>query len=545
MPDQFQYVRLPDGSYGKFAANATDAQIRAQIAKNFTSIPAKTQPADTFKLMSEKPPENARFPALGRTGYKAADFLLNLLPGAGAAVGGMQVETGPGAAAAAALGGMGGERAQRYLQDLLYKDLPSQTAREALTSMGTQGILGATQEFGGRALSAPLRALMKPFARSAETVAGAEAGRGVRMTPGEATNNKMMKIAEGVLEHWPGGAGPMETFREAQTADINRLIDDQLKAISQQNLPREQVAEQVQTLFRDTEQRTGEQAKDAYNQAYARVKKTLGLPSDATKDEIDAAIGRREHPGSVYDPYLKQKFKLPGRSVEVERAQLAEAKRLYQAEIARTPTRLAQRIINTNDPALISGFFTKAGSKQLAAFRAMPEPLRQNAARSILEDFITPARDVKTGELDPAAVARSLDQQLKKLGQSRGRIIFGDQYDDIIEANDLLKRIGMGETGPTGKMHMAKFLGTLGATLGGGIFIGHPVAGAVTAGSEYLGPKILSFMLTNPQFSETTLKILRGAAVSAARGIPQNLANEVFQTSPAAYPLPRLEAPTQ
>lgn len=34
-PIQFQYVLLPDGSYGKFNANATNDQIRAQVEKDF------------------------------------------------------------------------------------------------------------------------------------------------------------------------------------------------------------------------------------------------------------------------------------------------------------------------------------------------------------------------------------------------------------------------------------------------------------------------------------------------------------------------------
>jgi hypothetical protein len=35
MPDEFQYVKLPDGSYGKFRSDATDVAIRAQILKDF------------------------------------------------------------------------------------------------------------------------------------------------------------------------------------------------------------------------------------------------------------------------------------------------------------------------------------------------------------------------------------------------------------------------------------------------------------------------------------------------------------------------------
>ena len=34
----FQYVKLPDGSYGKFAGNAPDEQISAQIAKDFPGV---------------------------------------------------------------------------------------------------------------------------------------------------------------------------------------------------------------------------------------------------------------------------------------------------------------------------------------------------------------------------------------------------------------------------------------------------------------------------------------------------------------------------
>src|SRR5690349_14714086 len=33
--DQFQYIKLPDGSYGKFLSNASDADIQAAIKKDF------------------------------------------------------------------------------------------------------------------------------------------------------------------------------------------------------------------------------------------------------------------------------------------------------------------------------------------------------------------------------------------------------------------------------------------------------------------------------------------------------------------------------
>lgn len=52
-PDQFQYVKLPDGSYGKFAANATDDQIRTQITKDF---PDAYKEEDPFRVQGATDP---------------------------------------------------------------------------------------------------------------------------------------------------------------------------------------------------------------------------------------------------------------------------------------------------------------------------------------------------------------------------------------------------------------------------------------------------------------------------------------------------------
>lgn len=45
MPDDFQYVKLPDGSYGKFRSDATDETIRSAISKDFPdAFKAKESP---------------------------------------------------------------------------------------------------------------------------------------------------------------------------------------------------------------------------------------------------------------------------------------------------------------------------------------------------------------------------------------------------------------------------------------------------------------------------------------------------------------------
>lgn len=52
MPDQFQYIKLPDGSYGKFAANASDEQIRAAIQKDFPNAFPAPEPTLTDRAIS-------------------------------------------------------------------------------------------------------------------------------------------------------------------------------------------------------------------------------------------------------------------------------------------------------------------------------------------------------------------------------------------------------------------------------------------------------------------------------------------------------------
>jgi hypothetical protein len=52
MADQFQYIKLPDGSYGKFPTSASDDQIRtvlaSQFPKDFAAAKASAAPTDTI-----------------------------------------------------------------------------------------------------------------------------------------------------------------------------------------------------------------------------------------------------------------------------------------------------------------------------------------------------------------------------------------------------------------------------------------------------------------------------------------------------------------
>ena len=303
MPDQqFQYVKLPDGRYGKFAANATDAQIHAAVAKDFpnaykstqppaaapaAAAPAAAAPAEEFKLMTEKAPENARFPALGPTGYELLDALGKSLPAVGATTG--SLVTSPGLVAspvAAGLGAMAGDRAQRAFNKFIYRDLPPETLKEAGTSMGVQGLIGLGTETGTQAINRYLLdPLITKFSLARETFRDARAGEGIRRLPGEAANDPEFKRAESILGHLPGSAGTMGKFRTGQTEDIYQRFERQLDAISKENLTPQEAGKRIQTALRD-------------------VKGSLDPAINADVEKIDTA--EQQHAQALFDRRLSE-----------------------------------------------------------------------------------------------------------------------------------------------------------------------------------------------------------------------------------------------
>lgn len=75
MPDptqQYQYIKLPDGSYGKFAANASDDQIKSSILKDFPDAYGKQQTAGSRYAESLGISPNADPSELGIQGLKDA-----------------------------------------------------------------------------------------------------------------------------------------------------------------------------------------------------------------------------------------------------------------------------------------------------------------------------------------------------------------------------------------------------------------------------------------------------------------------------------------
>jgi hypothetical protein len=69
-PDQFQYIKLPDGSYGKFRADASDEQIRGAVSKDFPDVfkpKAAPQQPSTWQVLTQ-PRDKTDKEYLGYTG---------------------------------------------------------------------------------------------------------------------------------------------------------------------------------------------------------------------------------------------------------------------------------------------------------------------------------------------------------------------------------------------------------------------------------------------------------------------------------------------
>ena len=70
-PDQYQYIKMPDGSYGKFASGASDDEIRGHIQQDFpNAFKAPDERNSMQKSFDENTTPNPKEPLL-ETGLKS------------------------------------------------------------------------------------------------------------------------------------------------------------------------------------------------------------------------------------------------------------------------------------------------------------------------------------------------------------------------------------------------------------------------------------------------------------------------------------------
>jgi hypothetical protein len=532
-----QYKAVPDEQLARAMVDKYP-----QYAKQVSFGPAKQgEKRETPALTVSAPPKTGTKAWLKSKAYTYADRLLPMLPAVGMTIGGIAAGTGGAvsgpldfliAPTGAAEGAAIGEAARTALSRAIFpKDEermaderdPVKEARRLITQTG----LGFFSELVPRGVGAIGKKIAAPFEASAATVRGAKAGEGVRMTPGEAGNSPSLSRIEKVLGHLPGGSGPIEGFREAQTHDALAMMDKQLESLSTNRLSDEETGKAVQKIVADSRKNLVSQESAKYDE----VKQLLGVDPKTfmTPEQIDSAVAKKIE-------FYKQ---MGGGTPDVV-SKLQSARNFTRTSRSDVETKVMDRLMR-KEPEMMGGYLRKASLANLREFNhLMPGPVRQQAAANVLQNIITQATDAQTKQINQRVFATAL----KDLGEGRGRLIFGAQYPAIREGSELLNRIApmAGSGGAMSAMHTVRQLIEVGSVAAAAIgFSGHAYAAAAAVGGPVLAMRFIATALTHPQASAAVLKALRMTAAGTARSIPY----AVDELAAPDYKSTYLQAPTQ
>ena len=506
---------LKSDAYQK-ATPAVKQAIVARLRKEAADAGATT-PGD----ISSTSAATLRAPAKGwkSTAYTWADRLLPMLPAAGSTIGGLMggAATAEGGFLGAPVGAMEGgvimEGARNVLSRAIFpkETNPERHADESdpaaeAKRLIEQGVLGFGTELGARGVGAIGSKVLRPFAAAAPTVKAAKAGEGVRMTPGEAGNSSALQRIERVLGHLPGSAAPVDTFREAQSHEAMAMMDKQLEALSKSRLSNEETGKAVQKIVADNRKALLKQEGSKYDE----VKQLLGVDSKTfmTPEQIDSAVAKKIE-------FYKQ---MGGGTPDVV-SKLQAARNFTRTSRQNVESQVIGRLMQKS-PEMVGEYLQKASLADLREFnQLMPPQVRQQAAANVLQRIITTASDAQSKQLNQRAFATGL----KQLGEGRGRLIFGNQYNAIREGSELLNRIApmAGAGGGLGQMHTVRTLLEVGGVAGAALGLsGHAYVAAAAVGGPILAMRLIATALTHPQASAAVLKFMRAAAVTTTRAVP-------------------------
>jgi hypothetical protein len=519
VPDE-QLARAMVDKYPQYAKQVTFGSVK----------PGKTAPASTSATSNDVEKREVagssmpqlRAPATGWKGlkakaYTAADRLLPMLPAVGSTIGGLTAGAGTaeagflGAPVGAMEGGVIGEGTRNVLSRAIFPKDEERMADERdpvkeAKRIIEQGALGFGTELGARGVGAIGSKIIRPFEASAATVKAAKAGEGVRMTPGEAGNSPSLGRIEKVLGHLPGGSGPIEGFREAQSHDALAMMDKQLNSLSTNRLSDEETGKAVQKIVADSRKALTAQESTKYDE----VKQLLGVDPKTfmTPEQIDSAVEKKI-------AFYKQ---MGGGTPDVV-GKLQAARNFTRTSRADVETKVMDRLMR-KEPELMGEYLRKSSLANLREFnKLMPGPVRQQAAANVLQSIITGATDAQTKQINQRVFATAL----KDLGEGRGRLIFGAQYPAIREGSELLNRIApmAGSGGAMSAMHTVRQLIEVGSVAAAAIgFSGHAYSAAAAVGGPVLAMRFIATALTHPQASAAVLKALRATAAGTFRSVP-------------------------
>ncbi len=195
----------------------------------------------------------------------------------------------------------------------------------------------------------------------------------------------------------------------------------------------------------------------------------------------------------------------------------AEGHRMFEQK-------LVEKVAETNDPEFIASLLggNKIGIQQTRdLFKALPEKIHDPVRRGLLEDAVAKATEPRSGAFDEGKFATSID----KIGDERGKIIFGPNWKNIKELADIMGKIngpvGLGRGGGAALQNIGvmKKLGSI--ALGGGPELlalaagtgtGHLMEAAQGIATEAATARIVAWGMTRPA---TAVKMLDGMRILA------------------------------
>jgi hypothetical protein len=198
----------------------------------------------------------------------------------------------------------------------------------------------------------------------------------------------------------------------------------------------------------------------------------------------------------------------------------AEGHRMFEQK-------LVEKAAETNDPEFIASLLggNKIGLQQTRdLFKALPAKLHDPVRRGLLEDAVSRATEPRSGAFDEGKFATYVD----KIGDERGKIIFGPNWKNVKELVDIIGKINgpVGLAGGGGaslqNVGIMKKLGSIALSGGAetlalatGAGTGHFLEAAQGVATEAAMARTVAWAMTNPAKASKMLE--------AARTIAKNL----------------------
>jgi hypothetical protein len=294
---------------------------------------------------------------------------------------------------------------------------------------------------------------------------------------------------------------------------VSSKLDDLLSEIGP-DMSKEETGKAVGKAVKNIHQT----ARDAANAAYNPLKEPLGLPPNATKEQILEAAqnAAKPQPTGVLDangkPVMSQGD--GGKAL----ADLKDADAAYSASREDVNRALVQKLAKPNNPPeLAYRYIQQAGMDDMeGVLGKLDEPTRQGVARNVLSDVLRSG-----GDADDFKAAKALKayRQLDANGEKSG-ILFGnnagkieDTLQSIADLTDSpAKRVEFGKA-VRSVAHSLAYGGMVGGTVGhvAGSYEAGAAAGTAAMAATY-APKVMQAVIGNPRIGGFLTSAIRMGA---------------------------------